>query len=121
MTETLRSIAGAGCARFEVDGVEMDVWSCFLNGMSYCGNIDGWKVKSCVELGIAVTRPFVRGLIALDDLYDLRKCDEWQLIQTMLAGEQYAQFMRTAVTMDKNEVYKEEQYLARAVRNKLSV
>lgn len=57
----------------------------FLIILFYCYSIHEVKDMSSVKHAIAVKHLCVRCLIAMDDIFELRKIDKQQLEQTMLA------------------------------------
>lgn len=60
-------------ASVEVISEFNDVWNSFLNVVSYCCSTYGLSEMSYVKHGIAVTRLFVKCLIALNKFCGLEK------------------------------------------------
>lgn len=77
--------ADARFASVKVVGVGKNVCYCFLIVLSYCCKISEGKDISCAKHCNAVTRPYIRCVVALDDIRSLRDSDKRQLRQTMLA------------------------------------
>lgn len=64
----LRRLMDAGFARFEVDGVEEDVYNFLAIVESSCSVMPKGKDISCVKHGIAVTISFTICLLAMEEI-----------------------------------------------------
>lgn len=72
MIEIIRPLEDAGCASFEVDGMEKNVWNSFTNVKSSSCEIHEENEILCVEQFITVRRLCVICLETMDDIHDVR-------------------------------------------------
>lgn len=117
----LVALAKAGSASFEMDGMEKDVCKCFLIIVfSCCGTFERMEMSS-VEQVIALTRPCLIYLVAMDEISGLQESNEGHIRQIMLGREKYALLIEIAEKMEKKDVYWEKPDRGRPAENMLSM
>lgn len=87
-----------------VDGVGKDVLNCFPDFGCYRCDILQEVESSCLRHDVMMTRPCLKWLTAMNDICDLRKCDEQQPRKTMLAREKFAKLVEMEERMDQKGV-----------------
>lgn len=99
--------------------MEKDLWSCLLVGVKFWCEIPEWRHMSCVNHVTGKIRTCVTCLETMDDICGLEESDKQQLVQIMVAGEDFAGLIGISEIINKKTFKNED--LVGATKNKLSV